>query len=203
MALHYEYEEPEPPVHGLAMTVEAFEELIEQDGPYRYEMIGGLVYNMAPPSQEHTTISFNITKIFKDQLGSGTPYRVFQEQLVAIPNHKPSKQPDVVVTCNIADWSKKYRKAKFHRIERPLIVVEILSPSTQDLDRTEKFTHYTSIPSLEIYMLVSQDEEQVEIFRRENNWVSEIFTSGQTILLVQMDLEVPLAEIYQDVFSED
>src|SRR6266705_3153232 len=99
--IHYEYDDPEPPVQGLAMTVEAFEELIEQEGPYRYEMIGGVVYNMAPPSIEYSMISFNIASLFKDQLNRASSCRVIQKQWIAIPGDKPSTQSDVVVTCNI------------------------------------------------------------------------------------------------------
>ena len=147
-------------------------------------------------------ISLNIASSLKSQLGSGTPCRALQEQWVAIPGDNPSAQPDVVVTCNISDWSKKYRKPKHHRIERPLIIVEILSPSTQDFDRNEKFARYTSIATLEVYMLVHQDIEQVEVFRQENGWASEIFTAGQTIHLDQMDLELSLDEIYEGVFVD-
>lgn len=198
----YEFYEDDEPIHGLAMTVEAFEELIENAGPYRYEMINGIVYNMAPPSPEHSMISFNLTKIFKEQLGTGTPCQALQDQWVAVPGDKASAEPDVVVTCNIADWSKKYRKAKKHRIESPLIAVEILSPSTKKFDRGEKFARYISIPTLEVYMLVDQDKVQVEVYRKEHGWEQEIFTAGQIIQLDQMDLEVSVDEIYEGVFVE-
>ncbi|MBE3559579.1 MAG: Uma2 family endonuclease [Ktedonobacteraceae bacterium] len=201
--VQYNYDEDSPPVRGIPMTLEAFEDLVDHPGPYRYEMIRGLVYDMAPPSQEHATISFNITKIFKEQLGTQVPCRVFQEQRVAIPGDIPSTEPDVVVTCNRADWDKKYRKPKHHRIESPLIVVEILSPGTEEFDRTEKFARYIKCPSLAVYILVSQDEERVEVYQRVNAWRPEIFTAGQTIKLDPMDLELPMAEIYFQVFSDD
>jgi Uma2 family endonuclease len=197
-----EFDEDDFPLHGLAMTVEAFEDLVEHEGPYHYEMIDGVVYNMAPPSQEHDVIAYNIRRSLADQIGKQGPCRVMQDQRVAIPGEEPSVEPDVLVTCNISDWSKKYRKPKNHRIEQPLIVVEILSLSTQQFDRTEKFARYITIPSLEVYLLVHQDKELVEVYRSENGWTPELFTSGQTIHLDQMDPELPLSEIYDDVFTD-
>jgi len=99
----YEFYEDDPPIHGLAMTVEAFEELIENAGPYHYEMMDGIVYNMAPASSEHALISLNIASSLKSQLASGTPCRAMQEQWVAVPGDEASVEPDVVVTCNISD----------------------------------------------------------------------------------------------------
>lgn len=201
--IQYDYNEDNPLAHGLPMTLETFEDLVEHPGPYHYEMIRGVVYAMAPASQEHSTISYNITKAFKEQLGTQVPCRVFQEQRVAIPGDKPSTEPDVVVTCNRSDWDKKYRKPEHHRIDSPLIVVEILSPSTEQLDRTEKFARYTRCPSLLVYMLVSQEEMRVEVFQRINAWKSEIYTAEQTIKLDPMDLELTMDEIYFQVFSEE
>jgi Uma2 family endonuclease len=136
--------------------------------------------------------------LFKIQLGKGGPCRAYQDQYVTIPN-KPPVVPDVVLTCDLGDWDKDKRLKPF-KIQSPLIVVEVLSPSTQAYDRAEKFARYQSCPTLEVYILISQDRQLVEVYRRETNWSQEYFTQGQAIHLDQLDLEFALDEIYEGVF---
>lgn len=185
-------------IHGIAMTEEAFEHLISLESPYRYELIDGLVYDMTGSSPEHADIADNISRLFKDQLGRQGPCRVYQEQYVFIPG-KPSVVPDVVVTCDIADRDKE-RRLKPFKIRSPLIVVEVLSPSTMAFDRKEKFARYVLCPTLEVYILASQDERHVETYRKSTGWKQECYTSEETIKLDQLDLELPLASVYEGVF---
>jgi Uma2 family endonuclease len=79
-------------------------------------------------------------------------------------------------------------------------VVEVLSLSTEGYDRTEKFLRYQHSPTLEISILVSQDEEYVEIYRKATGWTQEHFSTGQVIKLDQLDLELPVSSIYEGVF---
>ena len=81
----------------------------------------------------------------------------------------------------------------------PLIVFEVLSPSTEKYDRTEKFARYTRCPTLEVYMLVSQVEQHIEVYRRSMGWKQERFSAGQTVKLEQLDLELPVGSIYEGV----
>jgi len=198
VAVHHLNEEEFDSLHGIHMTEEAFEQLISIPGPYRYELIDGLVYDMTGSSPEHADIAYNVTELLKGQLGKQGPCRVYQEQFVAVPN-KPTVVPDVVVTCDIADRDKK-RRLKPFKIRSPLIVVEILSPSTEDYDHNEKFARYKLCPTLEVYILVSQDESYVEVYRRANGWRQECYESDLIIKLDQLDLVLPLASIYEGVF---
>jgi Uma2 family endonuclease len=84
-------------------------------------------------------------------------------------------------------------------IQSPLIVVEMLSPSTERYDRTEKFARYMRCPTLEVYILVSQDEQYVEVYRRSTGWKQERFSEGQIIKLEQLDLELPVESIHEGV----
>jgi len=197
MAFRYEDEEVQS-VHGLRMSKEAFEQLVDVGSSYRYEMIDGIVYNMAHPSIEHNDIVDNIIADLKQQLGKTGPCRAYREQRVAIPG-KPSVEPDIVVSCNLDDWDKKRRNKKHPRIDSPLIVIEVLSPSTEPYDRAEKFARYQLCPTLEVYILVSQDERQVEVYRKEAHWKLETFSASQTIHLDQLDLELSLDEVYDGV----
>ena len=184
-------------LHGIRMTEEAFERLISVESPYRYELIDGVVYDMTGSTPEHSAIASNIESLLREQLGRSGPCRTHRDQYVAIPG-KPPVVPDVVLTCDLADWDKNKRLKPF-MIQSPLIVVEVLSPSTERYDRTEKFTRYMRCPTLEVYILVSQDEQYIEVYRRSTGWKQERFSAGQTIKLEQLDLELPVESIYEGV----
>jgi Uma2 family endonuclease len=86
----------------------------------------------------------------------------------------------------------------------PSVLIEILSPSTEGYDRGEKFFHYQQIPSLQQYVLVSQDRPLVEIYTRQTDgsWRYEAFSGlAATATLASVEATVPLAELYRDVTS--
>lgn len=184
-------------LHGIRMTEEAFERLISVESPYRYELIEGVVYDMTGSTPEHSAISSNIEGMLREQLGRSGPCRTHRDQYVAIPG-KPPVVPDVVLTCDLADWDKNKRLKPF-MIQSPLIVVEVLSPSTERYDRTEKFTRYMRCPTLEVYILVSQDEQHIEVYCRSTGWKQERFSADQIIKLEQLDLELPVESVYEGV----
>jgi Uma2 family endonuclease len=184
-------------LHGIHMTEEAFERLISVESPYRYELIDGIVYDMTGSTPEHSVIASNIEILLREQLGTSGPCHTHREQYVAIPG-KPPVVPDVVLTCDRADWDKDKRLKPF-MIRSPLIVFEVLSPTTERYDRTEKFARYMRCPTLEVYILVSQDEQHIEVYRRSMGWKQERFTASQIIKLEQLDLELPVESIYEGV----
>ncbi len=186
-------------LHGIPMTEEAFERLVDGEDLYRYELIDGIAYNMTGSSPEHGHITGTIFELIRSRIGRKGFCKVYQEQYVKIPN-APSVVPDVVVTCDRADWDKDKRLKPF-KIRSPRIVFEVLSPSTDRYDHNEKFARYRSCPTLEIYILVSQDETHVEVYRRETEWRQERFSAGQVINLDQIGLELLIDQIYEGVFT--
>jgi Uma2 family endonuclease len=193
-----QYEDDHLSRQSIPMTEDAFERLINGENPYRYELIDGQLYDMTGSSPEHADIAYNTANLLKEQLGVSGPCRVYQEQYVLIPG-KPSVVPDVVLTCDVTDRDRDKRMKPF-KIRSPLIVVEVLSPSTEHYDRTEKFVRYMLCETLEVYILASQDEQYVEVYRRANGWKQERFTGGQCIKLDQLDLELHLDSMYKGVF---
>jgi len=184
-------------LHGIHMTEEAFGRLSSVESPYRNDIIDGIVYDMTGSTPEHSVIASNIEILLREQLGTSGPCHTHREQYVAIPG-KPPVVPDVVLTCDRADWDKDKRLKPF-MIQSPLIVFEVLSPGTERYDRIEKFARYMRCPTLEVYILVSQDEQHIEVYRRSMGWKQERFSAGQTIKLEQLDLELPVASIYEGV----
>lgn len=185
-------------MHGIPMTEKSFEDLVSSESPYRYELIAGVAYNMTGSSPQHSAIAANVSDLFREQLGKSGPCRVHRDEYVAIPS-KPPVVPDVVLTCDRGDWDNDKRLKPF-KIRSPLIVVEVLLPSTEAYDHTEKFARYKLCSTLEVYILISQYEQQVEVYRKENDWQRELFTQEQIIQLDQLDLELPLNDLYEGVF---
>lgn len=93
------------------------------------------------------------------------------------------------VSCDPGDRERYYR-------ERPCLVIEVLSPHTERLDRFEKSLFYRQLDSLEEYVLVAQDYRQLEVLRRAEQWQAAKYTQG-TVALQSVDLSVTLDEIYR------
>ncbi len=77
---------------------------------------------------------------------------------------------------------------------------EVLSPSTTAYDHAEKFARYRHCPTLEVYMLASQNEQYIEVYRKTTGWKQERYVLEETVQLDQLDLELPLALVYEGVF---
>jgi Uma2 family endonuclease len=118
-------------LYGIPMTEDAFMQMISVESEYRYELIDGIVYDMTGSTPEHSAIASNVESLLREQVGRSGPCRVHHDQYVMIPN-KPAVVPDVVLTCDRGDWDKDKRLEPF-MIRSSLIVVEVLSPSTQSM----------------------------------------------------------------------
>ncbi|NES66888.1 MAG: Uma2 family endonuclease [Okeania sp. SIO2D1] len=102
--------------------------------------------------------------------------------------------PDVMVTCNRQDTEKYYKSY-------PCLIVEVLSPSTQDLDKLEKCFNYQSLGSLQEYVLVEQTEMKVEVDRRleVGCWSGEILGKEDYLKLNSVGLTLTMTDIYDEV----
>ena len=110
--------------------------------------------------------------------------------------------PDVGVVCEVP----RFEDDVFDTLLNPIVVVDVLSPSTEAYDRGEKFAHYHQLPSLQEYVLVTQDQIRVDHYRRQKKqWIFSDFQKRNEILpFPSIQCELPLQEIYEDVpFSED
>ncbi len=191
------HEQSEEELRGIPMAQEAFELVLSVESPYHYEWIDGVIYDMSSTSPAHSYIAGNIDALLRDRIGEDGPCRVFREQTVLIPD-RASVTPDIVLTCDPDDWDNEnlFEPARF---KSPCIVIEILSPSTRRFDQTEKFERYKRCPSLEVYILVAQRERHVEVYQRVRDWQQEVYAADQIIQFDQLDLELPLDDIYKGV----
>jgi Uma2 family endonuclease len=161
----------------------------------RLEYISGEIYEWSTGTGEHGRISANITGELTIGLrgkpcGPGVDISVLAPASYLVP--------DVVVYCGRGDFTEE------NILKNPVTIVEVLSPSTRDFDRGEKWMRYRFLPSLMHYMLVSQDKLQVELFTRETNgWHYAVYTGLDAVVdLVHIDCRLTLASIYERVDFE-
>jgi Uma2 family endonuclease len=114
-------------------------------------------------------------------------------KVLPLGSENPSYFPDVTVTCNADDY-----KRGSTTIRSPRLVVEVLSPSTASRDRGEKLLVYQSCMSIEDYVIISTQRQQVEVYHRESadDWHYRCYTAEQSVVLASVGLTIPIAEIF-------
>ncbi|MFN7929182.1 MAG: Uma2 family endonuclease [Blastocatellia bacterium] len=166
----------------------------EKESPVKHEYIDGVVYAMAGASDRHIRIAGNIYNRLDNHL-EDNPCEPFIADMKVWANEKVFYYPDVVVACEGANADPYYRK-------QPRLIVEVTSPSTENIDRSEKLLAYKQIKSLKEYVIVSQDSVRVDVFRRMrgDRWQLEIFTDvNEEVRFDSVGLTLSVASIYRRV----
>jgi Uma2 family endonuclease len=170
----------------------------ERLAPFKSEYVNGLIYNMAGASVNHNRISGNIFARLSTHLRS-RPCEVFNSDMkVRIDKANVFRYPDVSGLCGPILFHDKAQDTYCN----PSVIVEVMSPSTELLDRGEKFTLYRLLESLREYVLVWQDRMRVELFVKGpmGEWIATVFNEASDELFVRsVDCRLTLAEIYEKV----
>ena len=179
------------------VTVEEYLKL-EQDTEIRHEYVAGQVYAMAGASEAHNLIVGNIFALLRPHL-RGSSCRTFVSDMKVKAKTQQVDlfyYPDLLVAGDPND-NKKYFKTS------PNLIVEVLSDSTKTTDKREKRVNHQTIDSLQEYVLVSQNEIKVEVYRRDSNdnWTVETLGKDDELSLNSVGLTLTMADIYEDVFS--
>ncbi len=168
---------------------------MEEGGENRHEYVGGRIFAMSGGSREHNRISGNVFAALHGQLRGGACEVFMADMKVRIEaaGDDVFYYPDIVVACDPTDRERFF-------ITKPSVIVEVLSPGTERIDRREKFFAYRQLVSLEAYVLISQHENRVEIYRRSADWRAEIVQGSEGALeLPGLGFSMALAEIYEGV----
>ena len=167
----------------------------------RSEYIHGEIINMPGASFPHNLVTTNIAAKLHANL-EGTGCAVFANDMrISIPTANSYFYPDVGVVCE----EPRFEDDIFDTLLNPIVVIEVLSPSTEAFDRGEKFAHYRQLPSLQESVLVAQDKILVEHYhRQEKRWILTDFqTRDEVLLLPSVQCELPLQDIYERVTFPD
>jgi len=137
----------------------------ESQADFRSEYFDGQMFAMAGASRRHNRIISNLVIRLGIQLEE-TPCNIYANDLkVKISKTGLYTYPDVVITCG----DEIFDDTEQNVLLNPILIIEVLSDSTEAYDRGRKFRHYQYIESLMEYVLVSQNEEQIECYVRQNN----------------------------------
>ncbi|NJN61136.1 MAG: Uma2 family endonuclease [Coleofasciculaceae cyanobacterium RL_1_1] len=166
----------------------------EEVSPIRHEYRDGEVFAMTGGSRNHNFIVGSLLIALRLQLrGSGCS--TFSENVkTRIETRNTFYYPDLLVTCDDRD-----RPNCEQYVNHPCLIIEVLSPSTANFDRTEKFADYRTIPTLIEYLLVSTDRQQVEHFRKDARGKWCLVPPSDPIRLTSIHCTIPLADIYENI----
>lgn len=166
--------------------------LLINNSDRQYEYYDGEVRLMAGGTSNHATIALNCGVALDQALGDDTvcrPYVTYKLVRVA-----PTKIliPDVVVSCDTADHGVS------QIIDSPILVVEVLSKSTEMTDRFVKLALYQAKESIQEIIFISQVIQRVEVFSRSTtDWIYHQYGAGQGVFLTSLDIEIEVRQLYR------
>lgn len=178
----------------------AFDEYLalERAGEVRHEYLRGELFAMVGASRTHNLIDTRLVVALHTRLRQRGCEVYANDMRVRVEVTDFVAYPDVVVVCG----EPAFHDRQADTLLDPVLIVEVLSPSTSDYDRGGKFAHYRSIPSLRDYLLVAQSAVHVEHFAREagDTWrFTETGDPATAIELPSLGCTLPVAEIYDGV----
>lgn len=179
--------------HHPMMSVEEYLTLDRNNAEARYEYIDGLISMLAGGTLRHALIGVNVTRILYGLLLK-SPCRVYNSDSRVQLSETRYVYPDATVSCNEDDQEDDI-------ISAPKLVVEILSPSTENYDRGQKFVFYRECPGIQEYMLIETQRPSIEVFRREKHafWTLHIFGSEENVTLHSLGITFPVEDIYEGI----
>jgi len=167
----------------------------ENSAEVRHEYLGGEVRAMAGGTRRHNRISLNLASDLEQALDGGPCQTYIGDVKVKVSSlqNESFYYPDVMIGCEADDDHDLY-------LDSPRVIFEVLSDSTESIDRREKFFAYRCIPSLMEYVLISQKSQEVTVTRREQGWKAEVLSSESDVLeLPSIDQSIFLSRIYRQV----
>src|SRR5215471_13628356 len=176
------------------MTLEEF--LRWDDGTdTRYEVIDGFPVAMAPPAEARRILAVRLVSRIDQALTRRRPRNAqFEPGVVRLDRADSYYVPDIAVTCEPNDPGRQ-------AMVDPILIIEILSPSTERSDRRLKLPVYQNIRSVREIMLIDADSYHAELYRRENDhWGIQLVRGAEAALsLVSVDLQISMSELYEGI----
>ena len=173
---------------------------LERKATLKSEYLSGEIVAMSGASLAHNLITVNtVNHLYNQLVESGC--RVFTGDMrVGIREGTSYFYPDVVVVCD----EPRFEDNALDTLINPIVVIEVLSPSTEAYDRGEKSVRYRHLESLQEYILISQNQVHVEHYRRQGKqWILSEFSVLEDVLpLASIEAELPLRQIYRFVEFE-
>ncbi|MBI4956032.1 MAG: Uma2 family endonuclease [Myxococcales bacterium] len=171
----------------------------ERASNVKHEYLEGRIYAMAGGSPEHARIAASLSRLLGNRT-AGRRCAVYSSDLrVRVLATGLATYPDVTVVCGRFEADP----ADPNTVVNPSLLVEVLSPSTEEYDRGEKLDHYRRIPSLQECVLVAHDARAVDVWRRgpDDSWTVERAVEGERVAIATLGCELEVADIYRDALA--
>jgi Uma2 family endonuclease len=168
----------------------------------KHEFIDGEIYAMAGGSKKHSRIKWNLVKIIGNQLDNSSDCEGYNSDTKVKITDIRYVYPDMSVVCGEAVFADKDETI----LTNPTLVVEVLSPSTEKYDRGDKSKFYRSLPSIQAYLLLEQNQAFAELYTRDGtSWKLQEYAGLEAVVpLDAIGCKLPLSEAYRDVeFGEE
>ena len=161
----------------------------------RYQLLDGVPVMMAPGLEAHGELALALGAAIRSRLQA--PCRVISEAGIVIPHRADTFYvADLAVTCVPREPGRRM-------VMDPVLVVEVLSPSTEQIDRWRKVADYRTLPSIQEILLVFSDERRIELQRRTpDGWRVEDLIGQAEIALACCSEAIPLDAIYRDLLPD-
>ena len=167
---------------------------VEESSSVRHEYLDGDIFAMAGGTPEHAALSAAVVTLLGGKLRGG-PCRPYSADLrLRVQSSGLATYADAAVICGEPERDPK---SPTH-VTNPSVIVEVLSPSTEDYDRGEKREHYQQIESLREYVLVTQARHQVEVFQRTatGSWEARTYGPAAPAEIPSLGLSLSVDELY-------
>lgn len=167
---------------------------LEEELDQKFEYIAGEIFNMAGGSVNHGLISKNAT-LSLDIGNRNKPCTVFNSDVkLYISDVDNYFYPDAMMLCEAGEISENH-------VQNPQIIIEVLSPSTEDYDHGKKFTFYRLIKSLKTYIMLHQDKPLAEVHQRnpDNSWLMKEYDGLDTVIPVSEGISLAMVDLYRQV----
>lgn len=167
---------------------------LDRNSPVRHEYVDGQAYALAGGTLDHSTICVNLLSLLHQRLQGGT-CRVYNSDARVRLSATRYVYPDLSISCESRESGRK------DILTAPCVVVEVLSPGTQEYDRGAKFGYYRECPTLQEYVLVASELEAIEVYQRQGNaeWALRTYGPGDDVTLASAAVTVPLDAAYANV----
>lgn len=173
----------------------------ERASDQKHEYLDGEIFAMAGASARHNVILANTIANLHGQFRK-RDCTVYPSNLrVSIPRSNTYTYPHITIVCGTPQFEDDERDILLN----PTVIVEILSDSTERYDRGGKFQRYRRLDSPQEYVLISQDSQHIEVYRRlpDDRWIlSDVHETDSTIALESIDCTLALADVYEKVSFE-
>lgn len=173
----------------------------ERTSDVRHEFADGEIFAMAGGTYEHTTVAANIITELRNALRG----RKCSVQTSDMRIHIPSRGRYVYADASVVCGRPVFLDENHDTLINPRVVVEVLSPSSEEYDRGEKFALYQTLPSVMHYVLAAQDKPCIEVFTRkaDGTWDLRKYGPGDQLALETLEISIAIDEVYSNVFDSD